>query len=69
MATQRELRVLVATDGSRGAQAAVATTMHFPWPARTRVRCARRSGHAVIASAEEGERWLYCCLDVAFAEY
>ena len=38
MATQRELRVLVATDGSRHAQAAIATTLHFPWPARTRVR-------------------------------
>jgi nucleotide-binding universal stress UspA family protein len=46
MATQRELRVLVATDGSRDAQAAIATTMHFPWPARTRVRVisARRTG-------------------------
>ncbi len=46
MATQREFRVLVATDGSRDAQAAIATTMHFPWPARTRVRVisARRSG-------------------------
>ena len=38
MARQRELRVLVATDGSRHAQAAIATTLHFPWPARTRVR-------------------------------
>lgn len=46
MATQRELRVLVATDGSRDAQAAIATTMHFPWPARTRVRVisARKTG-------------------------
>ena len=46
MATQRELRVLVATDGSRDAQAAIATTMHFPWPAQTRVRVisARRTG-------------------------
>ena len=46
MATQRELRALVATDGSRDAQAAIATTMHFPWPARTRVRVisARRTG-------------------------
>ena len=45
MATQREFRVLVATDGSRDAQAAIATTLHFPWPARTRVRaiCARRT--------------------------
>lgn len=46
MATQREFRVLVATDGSRDARAAIATTMHFPWPARTRVRAisARRTG-------------------------
>ena len=38
MARKRELRVLVATDGSRHAQAAIATTLHFPWPAGTRVR-------------------------------
>src|SRR5262245_15672215 len=38
MARQREFRVLLATDGSRGAEAAIATTLHFPWPARTRVR-------------------------------
>jgi nucleotide-binding universal stress UspA family protein len=46
MATQTELRVLVATDGSRDAQAAIATTMHFPWPTGTRVRVisARRTG-------------------------
>jgi ubiquitin-hydrolase Zn-finger-containing protein len=30
---------------------------------------ARTSGHAVIASAEQGERWLYCYPDDAFAEY
>ena len=38
MARHRELRVLVATDGSRNAKAAIAATLHFPWPARTRVR-------------------------------
>jgi hypothetical protein len=27
------------------------------------------SGHPVVASAEEGERWLYCFPDDAFAEY
>ncbi len=45
MASQRALRVLVATDGSRDATAAIATTLHFPWPAETRVRImsARRS--------------------------
>lgn len=31
------LSVLVATDGSRHARAAVATTLAFPWPADTRV--------------------------------
>jgi uncharacterized UBP type Zn finger protein len=32
-------------------------------------RHARSSGHPVIASAEEGERWLYCYPDDAFVEY
>jgi len=27
------------------------------------------SGHPVVASAEPGERWLYCFPDEAFAEY
>jgi nucleotide-binding universal stress UspA family protein len=31
-------RVLVATDGSDQARAAVTTTLHFPWPAHTQVR-------------------------------
>jgi hypothetical protein len=30
---------------------------------------ARASHHPVIASAEQGERWLYCYPDDAFAEY
>jgi Zn-finger in ubiquitin-hydrolases and other protein len=30
---------------------------------------ARSSGHPVIASAEAGERWLYCYPDDAFTEY
>jgi hypothetical protein len=32
-------------------------------------RHARESGHAVIASAEPGEQWLYCYPDEIFAEY
>lgn len=32
-------------------------------------RHARESGHPVIASAEPGERWVYCFPDGAFAEY
>jgi hypothetical protein len=30
---------------------------------------AHGSGHPVIASAEPGERWLYCYPDEAFVEY
>ena len=30
---------------------------------------ARASHHPVIASAEVGERWLYCYIDDAFGEY
>ena len=29
----------------------------------------RKVGHPVVASAEPGERWLYCFPDDAFAEY
>ena len=38
-------------------------------PNRYATRHAQASGHPVIASAEPGERWLYCYLDKAFAEY
>ena len=30
---------------------------------------ARSSGHPVVASAEPGERWLYCFPDDSFEEY
>ena len=30
---------------------------------------ARASGHPVVASAQPGERWLYCYPDDTFAEY
>jgi len=30
---------------------------------------AQETGHPVIASAERGERWLYCYPDDVFAEY
>jgi len=59
MARQRELRVLVATDGSRSAQAAIATTLHFPWPARTRVRAISARG----ARAEYRRSILLTALD------
>jgi hypothetical protein len=38
-------------------------------PNRHASKHAGSSGHPVIASAEPGERWLYCYPDDAFAEY
>jgi hypothetical protein len=38
-------------------------------PNRHATKHAHASGHPVIASAEPGERWLYCYPDEAFAEY
>ena len=38
-------------------------------PHRHATQHAHASGHPVIASAEPGERWLYCYPDDAFAEY
>jgi hypothetical protein len=38
-------------------------------PNRHASKHARVSGHPVIASAEPGERWLYCYPDKAFSEY
>ncbi len=38
-------------------------------PNRHATKHAHASGHPVIASAEPGERWLFCYVDDAFAEY
>jgi hypothetical protein len=38
-------------------------------PNRHATRHAQKTGHPVIASAELGERWLYCYPDEQFAEY
>jgi len=38
-------------------------------PNRHASKHAHQSGHPVVASAEPGERWLYCYPDDAFAEY
>jgi uncharacterized UBP type Zn finger protein len=38
-------------------------------PNRHATKHAHASGHPVIASAEPGERWLYCYPDDAFAQY
>jgi nucleotide-binding universal stress UspA family protein len=38
MARQRDVRVLVATDGSSNARGAITTAMQFPWPDESRAR-------------------------------
>ena len=38
-------------------------------PNRHATKHARATTHPVVASAEPGERWLYCYPDDAFAEY
>ena len=38
-------------------------------PNRHASKHARAIGHPVVASAEPGERWLYCYPDDGFAEY
>ena len=38
-------------------------------PNRHASKHARSAGHPVIASAEPGERWLYCFVDDSFVEY
>ena len=38
-------------------------------PNRHTSKHARTSHHPVVASAEVGERWLYCFVDDTFAEY
>jgi hypothetical protein len=38
-------------------------------PNRHATAHARATGHPVIASAEPGQRWLYCYPDDAFADY
>jgi len=36
---------------------------------RHATRHAQMTGHPVVASAEPGERWLYCYLDNTYASY
>jgi hypothetical protein len=38
-------------------------------PNRHASKHAKASGHPVVASAEQGERWLFCYPDDSFAEY
>ena len=38
-------------------------------PNRHASKHARKQQHPVVASAEPGERWLYCFMDEAFVQY
>jgi len=53
----------------RTCQACGATLCCDSSPNRHASKHARSSGHPVIASAEPGERWLYCYPDDLMAEY
>ena len=53
MAMSKQHRILIATDGSRPAQAALAMAVVFPWPASARVRTVvARSNWLPAASAQ-----------------
>ncbi|MGH7322446.1 MAG: universal stress protein [Candidatus Rokuibacteriota bacterium] len=63
MAKQGAFRVLLATDGSPAARAAVAATLMFPWPEPTRVQCivarkTRASGRRRARVADAPDRRL-----------
>ena len=53
----------------RTCQSCFATLCCDASPNRHASTHARASHHPVVASAESGERWLYCYVDDAFAEY
>ncbi|HEY3380430.1 MAG TPA: UBP-type zinc finger domain-containing protein [Vicinamibacterales bacterium] len=53
----------------RTCQACGATLCCDSSPKRHASTHARASNHPVVASAESGERWLYCYPDETFAEY
>ena len=53
----------------RTCQECAATLCCDSSPNQHATKHAHATGHPVIASAETGERWLYCYPDDAFAEY
>jgi hypothetical protein len=53
----------------RTCQTCAATLCCDNSPNRHASKHAKSSTHPVIASAEPGERWLYCYPDEAYAEY
>ena len=72
-AARRECAECMKTGGQwvhlRTCQECGATLCCDDSPSRHATKHARASGHPVIASAEPGERWLYCYQDDAFVEY
>ena len=72
-ATQRQCEECVKTGGVwahlRLCQACGATLCCDSSPGKHASAHARRHKHPVITSAEPGERWIYCFVDDAFAEY
>jgi len=69
----RECATCVETGGSwvhlRTCQECGVTLCCDSSPNRHASRHARATGHRVVASAEPGERWLYCFDDDAYAAY
>ena len=53
----------------RTCQTCIGTSCCESSPNRHASKHARAAGHPVVASAEPGERWLYCFVDDATAEY
>jgi hypothetical protein len=70
---RRECQECVKTSSSwvhlRTCQSCGATLCCDSSPNRHASKHARAGNHPVAASAELGERWLYCFVDDAFAEY
>ena len=58
-----------ACNGVSKCQACGGTRCCDSSPNRHASKHAKSSGHPVIASAEPGERWLYCYPDDAFVEF
>ena len=72
-AVRRECEECIKTGATwmhlRTCQTCGATLCCDSSPNRHASKHARASGHPVVASAEPGEKWLYCFEDDAFAEY
>jgi hypothetical protein len=72
-ASKRECEECVKTGSRwvhlRTCQTCGATLCCDSSPNRHASKHARASTHPVVASAEPGEKWLYCFPDDAFAEY